>query len=254
MKRLDIFFLVLILSFVGMITNSCSDRPSNVLKEKEMVSLIVDMELTEAYVNNEYTLSKKERDEMGKRVLEKHKVSEETLDTTLAWYGRNIDEYAKLYEKVDEEINKRRKKFAQLEGEEFINTNELWPYSSHLVISPLSGYDALIFSISSSELEKGEVLKFSFYLPNPTNLKNILGVEYQDGHGEIFSSNSSKNKVEMELHTDSSKVVSRIFGTVQLNNLKSLPLFIDSINLVGEPIDTLHYRSKRHSQKTFIIE
>ena len=75
--------------FLGLFA-SCS-RPSNVLSEKKMVDLLVDMELSEAYVNTQGGISTSEdRVNMGKRVLEIHKVSEETLDTTLAWYGRNL--------------------------------------------------------------------------------------------------------------------------------------------------------------------
>lgn len=230
---------------------SCSHRPSNVLKEKDMVNLIVDMELTEAYLNTQGSVTSKDREEMGKRILADHGIAEETLDTTLAWYGRNMDNYVELFEKVDKEINRRRKKYMEIEGENLKVSDDLWKFGEHLVISPLSGQDAFSFSIPYPEIEKGEVIKLSFFLPNSTNLKNTLGVEYQDGFGEALVNNSSKNKVEMDLQTDSSKVVSRIFGTIHVKETKSLPLFIDSISIKGEQIDTLNYRSKRRSQKSF---
>ena len=230
---------------------SCSDRPSVVLKEKEMVDLIVDMQLAEAYVNTQGTLTYKEKEEIGRQVLAAHKVSEESLDTTLAWYGRNMDEYSKLYEKVDKEINKRRVKYTEIEGGTIKESDDLWNYGEHLVISPLSGYDAFTFSIPYPEIEKGEIIKLSFFLPNSTSLKNTLGVEYQDGYGEALVNNSTKNKVEIELQTDSSKVVSRIFGTIRVKDLKALPLYLDSLSIKGDPIDTLTYRSKRRSQKSY---
>lgn len=241
-----LFFSLLVLSF-----SSCSDRPKGALNEKDMVKLMVDMELAEAYVNTQNNLSYNDREEIGKRVLEAHGVSEESLDTTLAWYGRNMDEYSTLFDKVDKEIAKRRKKYTEIPGLELKVSDNLWIFGDHSVISPLGGNDALIFSLHHPVIEKGEVVKMSFYLPNPTNLKNTLGVEYTDGTGEATVSNSSRNKVNLELHTDSSKVVSRIFGTMQLKDLKGLPLYIDSISLKGEPIDTLEYRAKRRTQKNF---
>ena len=230
---------------------SCSHRPSNALNEKEMVNLMADMEITESYINSQGSLSAKEREEMGKRILAAHGVSEEALDTTLAWYGRNMDEYSELFEKVDKEIMKRRKKFTEIENQNLKVSDDLWTFGEHLTISPLSGSDAFSFSILHPEIEKGDIIKLSFFLPNSTNLKNTIGVEYQDGYGEALVNNSSKNKVEIDLQTDSSKVVSRIFATIHVKDLKALPLYLDSISIKGEPIDTLNYRSKRRSQKNF---
>lgn len=243
--RHSVWFALIVLGF------SCSDRPSNVLKEKDMINLMVDMELTEAYINSQPSMTPKVKEEMGQRVLVLHGVSSETLDTTLAWYGRNMDEYSQLFEKIDKEIIKRRKKYTELEGEKLKVADDLWIFGDHFTISPLSGHDAFTFSIPYPEIEKGDVIKFSLFLPNSTNLKNTLGVEYNDGFGEAMVYNSSKNKVEMELHTDSSKLVSRIFGSIHVKDTKVLPLYLDSITMKGEPIDTLNYRSKRRSQKTF---
>lgn len=245
-KRFCVFFFLLIVFMV-----SCSDRPSGVLKEKEMVDLLVDMQLAEAYTHTQNTLSNHEREDLGKRVLIAHGVSAETLDTTLAWYGRNMDEYSDLYEKVDKELQKRRKKYTENPADIYKEIDDLWPYSQHLVISPLSGHDSFTFSLLHPEIKKGEILQFSFYLPNSVGLRGTLGVEYEDGRGEATITNTTRNKVMVEVQTDSSKVVKRIFGTMHVKDLKKLPLYIDSISLKGEPIDTINYRSKRRSQKSF---
>lgn len=246
-KSLQFLFPLFITIFIFC---SC-DRPSNVLNEKEMVNLMVDMELAEGYINTQNNLTSHDREDIGKRVLESHGVSEETLDTTLAWYGRNMDSYSELFEKVDKEIEKRRKKYIEIDRVEVRETGNLWPYGDHMVLSPLSGRDALTFSILYPEIEKGEVLNFSLFLPNSSSVKTTLGVEYTSGGGEAIVTNSSRNKIEVELQTDSSRMVSRIFGTMHLKDTKSLPLYIDSISIKGTPIDTLNYRNKRRSQKSF---
>lgn len=245
------FPYLMILSFL-LIGISCGNRPSNVLSEKKMVSLLADMEIAEAYVNTQGSSSNDERIEIGKRVLQAHGVSEETLDTTLAWYGRNMDDYASLFDKVDKEIIKRQKKYSEMEGTTLKIGDNLWPYGSHLVLSPLSGHDALSFSLSNPEMESGDLLVFSFFLPNNANVKSTLGVEYSDGHGEaLYSNYSSKKKLNLELQTDTGRKVSRIFGIMHLKDIKDLPLYIDSISLETIPYDSLSYRSKRRSQKTF---
>lgn len=230
---------------------SCSDRPSQVLGEKEMVNLLVDMEIAEAYSNTQNTRSTQKED-LGKQVLEAHGVTPEELDTTLAWYGRNMDDYTALFEKVDKELNSRRIKYTEIPGEKQKESDELWPYSPHVVVSPLSGYESVNFSIPNPGIEKGERLLFSFYLTNPVSIKGTLGVEYINGNGEASLTNSNnKSSVKLELQTDSTQMVSRIFGTMFIKDSKNLPLYIDSISLKAAPIDTLEYRSKRRVQKVF---
>ena len=244
----------LILIFCVSFLVSCGGRPSNVLPEDKMVKLMVDMELAEAYYNTQSYSSNSERLEIGKKVLEAHNVSEESLDTTLAWYGRNMDKYTDLFEKVDKEILKRRQHYTEIPGEKHKEPDNLWPYSTHLILSELSGQEALVFSLPNMEVEKGSILDFSFYLPNVTNMRGTLGVEYKDGYGDVtILNNSSKNKVNLTLQTDTAREVDRIFGVMNVKDFKALPLYIDSISLKIEPIDSTEYRSKQRQQKKFGI-
>ena len=230
---------------------SCGDRPSNVLSEDKMVSLMVDMEIAEAY-NNTVSRGNFDKNEMGKRILKAHGVSEESLDTTLAWYGRNLDEYAKLYEKVDKELLKKRKKYSQNKEDKTEVTENLWQFSEHLVMSPLSGSDSFTFSLPNPEVKNGEILELSFAIATPTGIKGMLGVEYSDGYGEgIVTNISSKNNINISLTTDTAKKISRIFGTISLKENKNLPIYIDSLRLITHPYDSVTYRSSRRSQKTF---
>lgn len=252
MKNRYSLLLFVFISVTGLLSSSCGGRPSNVLSEDKMVSLMVDMELTEAYVNTQTGYSGQDRINMGERVLKAHGVSQESLDTTLAWYGRNMDSYSQLFDKVDKEIEKRKKHYTETPGEPHKEPDNLWPFSTHVTISPLSGSDALIFSFQDEEVDKGEVLEFSYYLPNPTAMKGTLGVEYTDGYGEASVVNTTtKNKVEISLQTDSSRQVARLYGVMMVKDKKVLPLYLDSISLKAEPIDTLNYRTKRRSQKSF---
>lgn len=231
---------------------ACGGRPSNVLSESKMVSLMADMEIAEAYANTQTGVSANEKLEYGKRILEAHGVSQETLDTTLAWYGRNMDDYAKLFEKVDKEIIKKQKRFSETPEVKIKEADNLWPYSTHLIMSPLSESDVLTFSLPKPSVKKGDVLEFSFYLPNPASFKGTFGVEYTDGYGEASISNfSSGRKMIMSLQTDTAREISRIYGFMQLKDSKMLPLFIDSIFIKTQPLDTLNYRSNKRTQKHF---
>lgn len=248
------FIKTMISGILLLIIISCGGRPKDVLSEDKMVSLLVDMELTEAYVNTQMSANNSVRIEMGRKVLEAHGVTEAQLDTTLAWYGRNMDEYAELFEKVDKEIIKRQKKFTDVPGAHPKEADNMWPYPTHLILSPMSGYESFTFSLPESNLEKGGILNMSFYLPNSAAFKGMLGVEYSDGYGEASVSNfTSKHKIEMTLQTDTAKEVTKIYGSLLLKDTKALPLYIDSIALKLEPIDSMAYKSKKRSQKQYGI-
>ena len=239
-----IFFLFLLAS--------CSSRPRNVLPENKMVDLMADMELAEAYINTARSSSSQDRIDIGKSVLQAHGVSQETLDTTLAWYGRNMDEYTELFEKVDKKILQRRDKLTEESGIKIKESDNLWIYSPHLVVSPLSGRDNFVFSIPHPPIEKGDLLKLTFALPNATSIKSSFGVEYTDGSGEAAIAHmSSKRSVEFTFQTDTSRTVSRIFGIMNLKEMKDNPIYVDSLKILAEPFDSLSYLSKRRSQKSF---
>lgn len=247
-NHLKWFFSILVAAFFL----SCSDRPKNALSEKEMVNLLVDMQLAEAYENTLNTSNSKSRLDLGKRVLEAHNISQESLDTTLAWYGRNVDDYAELYDKVDKEILKRKKKYTAVEDAQTVS-DDLWPYPEHLLFSSQSDDDTFSFIFPISDLEKGNSLHWNFYLPNSTGIKSILGVEYSDGRGEVIINNSNKSINKIEFQTDTAKEVKRIFGSIHIKDSKAFPVYIDSIALETTPLDTLIYKNKKRNQKTYHI-
>lgn len=230
---------------------SCSKRPGNIIGEDKMVKLMVDMEIAEAYASQN-SLSSEDRLKLGQRVMATHGVSKEQLDSTLAWYGKNLDNYTALFEKVDKEINRRRIKYSDNPNEANITLANLWPYSPHLVVSPLSGSDAMVFSLHNPKIEKGEIVNFSFVAANRTSGKGVIGVEYADGSGETVVDNfSSKSKVEISLQSDTAKTISRLYGYTLFKDLRSKPLFIDSITITLQPIDSTDYNQKKRNQRSF---
>lgn len=243
---LKIFVIILM-----MINVACGDRPRVVLDEKKMVALMVDMEIAEAYAQ-ENGLTTKEKNEIGKRVLASHNVSEERLDTTLVWYGKNLDEYTKLFEKIDKELEKRKFRYSENPFENIANATNLWPYQRDVMITKKGDNDGLVFSFRDPMIEKGEIIKLTFALPARNSGKGILGVEYIDGSGEALSSNfNHKSHVEIELQSDTSKTVARLYGSLLFKERETFPVYIDSISLNLQPMDSTSYRLKKRNQKAY---
>lgn len=254
MRKFRSQVLLTSLSFILLLV-SCDRRPEGVLSDGEMVSLLADMQLAESYADvasggGNYS---SERTRISDGVLAAHGVTQAQLDSTLIWYGKNIDTYHELFTKVDKELDARRRR---LGGGSPDNPEAegvgLWPYSPHIMISKLGSSDNISFSIPASEdVVKGDVLTWKMRLNSPSDLKGTMGVEYTDGATSLVNRHlSGSTNVELKLQTDSSRNPVRIFGVIRARNSSSLPLFADSIALLKASLDSSRYFTF-HSQ-TFV--
>lgn len=245
MKRTGIFTIIAL----GLLT-SCINRPDKVLSDKEMAPVVADLQLAEAYAQSHTGMNGTKREELVEYVLQKHGVTREEFDSTMSWYGRNIDDYQKLYALVDKELVKSSKRLNGASGGASGST-DLWPYRRMALISEKSQTNALDFSILSPYVEKGDRLKFSLRMRMPVKSTVLLGVEYDNGSMEYTRQDAgSKRKVEISLQTDSSFTVKRIFGNLLVADSRDLPLWIDSIYMNTAPYDSLEYY-RIHSQRVY---
>lgn len=243
-----------ILLFSGLLPFSCS-RPKEVLSEKEMIELIADLKLAEAYSNSQSGSSNpvERREELAKSVLAAHNVTQEQLDTTLGWYGRNLDKYSELYEKVDKRLLEKRKRLLSDDASTIQKEGDnLWIYEKNGVISTLGNSDGWIISIAEPELTGGDRVEWSMHLKTvSTPLVGVLGVDYEDGTGEAVTSYfTNRQHIDLSLQTDTGKVISRLYGSMRLKKTETDPLFVDSIALRRMPYDSIEYVRFR-SQKRY---
>ena len=87
--------------------SGCVKRPSKVLSDDEMASLVADLEIAEGYVQTQ-TLGDRDGDRLVEYVIEKHGVSREEFDSTMAWYGRNVDVYYDIIPKVEQQLELKK--------------------------------------------------------------------------------------------------------------------------------------------------
>lgn len=238
---------LIVLAVLIVILSGCSKRPKNILSEDKMVAVMVDIQIAEAYERsgdaNTY-LNGQSRELLGRGILLHHGVTVEEMDSTLAWYGRNMDEYPKLYKKIDAELNKRQLKYARAAGESENegSSADLWPYSRHYVIDDKSLTDGIIVNIPVSDLAPGDKLIWKMKVDGASSRNLSLGVDYENGTSDIYRiTNIGYDKwVELSLQTDSTLGVNRIFATAQFGNITRRVL-IDSIQLNHMPFNREEY-------------
>ncbi|MDR0507300.1 MAG: DUF4296 domain-containing protein [Dysgonamonadaceae bacterium] len=87
--------------------SACSTRPSYVLSEKQMESVLYDLYLAETVIDENYYIFNNDstaKQKMLNFVFEKHKIKEQTFDTSLVWYNENMEKYLKINNKVSERL------------------------------------------------------------------------------------------------------------------------------------------------------
>ncbi|MCM1153316.1 MAG: DUF4296 domain-containing protein [Muribaculum sp.] len=250
-------FLLSFFTFMAVsILPSCSDRPKEVMSDKEMIDLLVDMNLADAYRDNGLgSLSDSVRTNMGEAVLARHGFTYAQLDTTLRWYGRHLDKYYEMLGKVDRRMIAKQKNIDRKSGSASTpdNSNQgenIWSLSDHFLFSSLGNTNGLHFDIPGDEVEKGESLKWTFRVHNMGVIKAYLGVEYTDGASSYTSGgNNGEQHVNISLLTDTSRTVKRVIGNIYTDPAR-MPVWIDSIQIVRLPFDSVKYAS-HHYQRIY---
>lgn len=228
----------------------CVRRPDGVLSDSEMAKVVADLTLAEAYLKTspDGRGSVETREEMINYIIDKHGLSREEFDTTMAWYGRNIDEYYELLDNVDKEIARRKTKMVG--GASQVETNDLWPYSRMTIVSPLGSTDGMSFSFPAGDLTPGQRLQLRMRLATQSRGNLLFGVEYDNGVKAYAFSTLRGKKVDIQFQTDTAYAVTRIFGNMTLEETDGRPLWVDSIYLTTLPYDSLEYYRK-HSQRVW---
>lgn len=244
-----------VLAILILLSPSCSKRPEGILSEDKMVAVMTDLQIAEAYDRNGDAngyLQGRDRELLGRGILMQHGVTPEEMDSTLAWYGRNMDEYPKLYKKIDAELNKRQLKYARAAGESEKegSSADLWPYSRYYVIDDKSLTSGIVANIPATELNPGDKLTWKMTVDGASSRSLTLGVDYSDGTSVLnrMTSRSFDKWAELSLQTDSLLEVSRIFVIADFEN--ALPrVRIDSVQLTHLPFDREEYNNHGFQRK-----
>ncbi len=99
--------IYIIITTVALLS-SCSRRPGYVIPEKKMMEVLYDIRLTQSiYLNDPQFKSDEKKDALVAGVLEKHKITQVELDSSLLWYSDNIQAYSEINDSVAARLRAR---------------------------------------------------------------------------------------------------------------------------------------------------
>lgn len=253
MKILIYFIPILLL------LSSCSSTPDNVIEPEKMAQLLADIHKGESVI--ELNRTEYDKDSVKKVLMQsiyyKHGVTTEQVDTSFIWYGDNIEEFVKVYDRVLDLLNedlaivnaqtKDNGKIITASGDSI----EIWNEATHYAYSVLSPNEYLTFNIERDQnWEKGDyyIWKMKFINAN-ADINCALYAEYSNGTTEFNSLQFKNGWNNIKLMTDSTKMPSRVYGVVKLPIKSNEYVYIDSVSLVRMRVDKTGYRQRFNYKK-----
>ncbi len=228
----------------------CNKRPDGILSDKKMADILADLSLVEALsVRGQYGL---ERDSMKKimrqSIMMHHGVSETDFDSTLVWYGHNMEQYAKLYKRVDKVLAQRAETIIPHEDQQ--NENNLWPLPKMLAISPYNGKRGFSFTMTGNSISPGDMVQWSMNItggePGGTI---ILAAQYPDKEMSYVRATLNEHGLtRLSLQTDSARRPNSIIGYVHYRQRPMHRIWFDSITLVTKSVEQRRYSAISNQQ------
>ena len=175
---------------------SCQNRPSEVLSRKKMESLMYDMYIAEAVIDNNYQeyAQPEKKEALIDQVLKKHKVDAARWDSSLAWYSDNIDQYLQINDSVKARLQRNQQSIERasmlLASQSYVDEVKPPDYIPlNFRIASLGCERGFKFTLDSLQLaarfEEKDTIYFRFnllgiYPLDSYQLKSMLKIDYAD--------------------------------------------------------------------------
>ncbi len=244
-RRLRIYGIGISL-FAATLLAACSKVPDGILSEKEMQTVLTDMLLAEAMVNVDHNTYKSDtmRLALYESVFRKHDISREVYDSSLVWYGRNLDIYMKVYNRVLADLDKRINNLGDVQADAAPVSNrdsvDIWPRRPYLALSPSAVFNGVIFDIrpetnysSGSSFVLGmRVWGLGDKMACRPEVR--LSADQGDTTLTVNGAIAKDGYHETILKTIPTKKVKRVFGYIRMDNRDTsyYKVYIDSLSLM----------------------
>ncbi|MCD7978393.1 MAG: DUF4296 domain-containing protein [Tannerellaceae bacterium] len=239
-------FIYSVISISVLCLSGCSRTPRGVLSEKQMQAVLTDMQIAEAMIGVDYKTyaDSAYKDALYQSVFRKHKITQAVYDSSLVWYGRNLDTYMKVYDRVKVDLEQQIKDLGDVQASAAPGSRQdsvdIWPRRSMLVLKPNAAFNGVVFDIkppssysSGSRFVLGmHVLGLTDDMPNKPEIR-ISAVQgdttiivndkiFQDGYHETV------------LQTLPTRQVRRVYGYIRMDNSDKnyFQVTVDSLNLM----------------------
>ena len=215
--------------FLSLFMFACSRAPKGIISEKKMQNLLTDMQLADAIISSDPFNFHNDEDKKAlyQSVFDKHRVTEAVYDSSLVWYGKNLDVYMQVYNMALTDVKKKIEEIGFIEPEKNIADNEdvvdIWSIDKFREFYPSSLSNSLIFNFKpEGDYAHGSIFVLSMRvmglipgMQSPVEVR--LRAEQHDTTIVVNNNITSDGTHEMILRTLAVQGVRRVYGYVRFN-------------------------------------
>lgn len=243
--------LARILIISTLLLAACSKVPSHIIGIDDMAGLMADIHTAEAVVEMNYATypSDSLKLVMRQSVYMRHGVNAATVDSSIAWYGRNIKYYMEVYDKTIEILEHRLIETGnRIAADNALSiagdSVDVWPNARFISVNDRLPSSIITFSFKRDpNWQSGDAYAWRAKFFNiDEKLEWLIGVEYDNGKVEwINETPDGDGWKELALQTDSLHNPTRLFGYLSAPNKPGTELRIDSVALIRKRLNANNY-------------
>lgn len=231
---------------IALLLTACSKVPDGILSEKRMQGVLKDMLLAESMTNIDYSKYKSDTMKVAlfESVFRKHGITRADYDSSLMWYGRNLDIFMKVYDRTLKDINNSITALGDVQADAAPVTNQdsvnIWPRRSYTTFYPSSPFNAIVFNVNpESAYSSGSsfVLGMNIWGLDRKGLAKPelrLCADQFDTTVVVNKSILGDGYHSLTLKTIPTKRVKRVYGYIRYENRDSsyFKVYVDSLSLM----------------------
>lgn len=242
-KKLYKYSLAFI-AIVGM--TACSKIPDNILSEKKMKDVMIDIYLAEGLLSGNYHSSSDSTRKIAlyQSVFRKHKITQSVYDSSLVWYGKNLDILMDVYDLALNSINEQVRALGDVQASALPTSNRdsinIWPRRDYMTLTPEALFNGVIFDIKPDQnysSGSGFVLGIRAWgITDRMRYVPEIRISIDQGDTTIIT---HKKITEEGYHQAvvrgmPTKQIRRVYGYIRMDNTDTdySKIYIDSLNLM----------------------
>ncbi|MDR3142573.1 MAG: DUF4296 domain-containing protein [Tannerellaceae bacterium] len=244
---------------------ACSKVPGDILPEKKMRDVMLDVYLAESLIETNRTVypDTVRKAALFQSVFRKHNITEAVYDSSLVWYSKNLDIYMQVLDMALADINTRIRDMGDVQASAAPNTNQdsinIWPRRDFSVLYPAALFNGVIFDIRPDRAySSGSSFVLGMRVWGLTEQMRYfpeirMAIDQNDTVLYVNKKVTKDGYLETILKGLPTKQIKRVYGYIRMDNTDKnyYKVYVDSLSLMkynygspampaSAPTDSIH--------------